>query len=678
MKLFQKIITIITLTSSLHANEISDAEIDYLFSLSLEELMTIKVIGSTLTPSELKTVPSSVTVFTHEEIKRMGFDSLNELMNIVPGFQSYRSSHANQHYPFSSRGRRIGTSSSEVLILIDGIRLEEPRNSGSASVVPLYPLTNIERVEFIRGPGAAIYGSNAMMGIINILTRSNVNEITVGYGSNNRKNINLSASHKLDDLQIDFFTHLESDNGDNYLLNDTFSPNKITTNDPRELTDINLKLKYKDTSLDIQHNEFNAENFYVVNNLSNNYNYNNSYVSSVSLKHKFNWLSVNTNLSMAYNTSRVNFASQLTPANFFLQKSIPSSGEPFFVNVDFIDYEQYNFQLQNDYEINDNANIQFGLEARFINVPHTVTANNFDLKEFANKSFPITYYGSLQQTTHVLHAKKRDIFGIYSQYQQTFADSTHITLGLRYDKFSNIDSELSPRFALVHELNKNNSIKLLYGKAFRAPSEYELGILNNPVIVGNINLEPETVETYELIWVGQWKHTGISLSYFENIFKNSIIRKEIGNNTLQYDNLKQDPTKGFEFEISHELNENFLLRSTYTYISEKPDESFREADKLATFLLNYQNRKFNANIIATYNSEREMSALDINSKRIVLDDNWQIFTKLSYTYNKEWEGFFQVKNLLNNDFITPASSASLDTGTPNRGREILVGATYKF
>ena len=68
------------------------ANIVYLFTLSLEELLKVKVTGSTLTPKELKTVPAAVTVFTHKQINNLGMDSLDELMNMVPGFQSYRTS----------------------------------------------------------------------------------------------------------------------------------------------------------------------------------------------------------------------------------------------------------------------------------------------------------------------------------------------------------------------------------------------------------------------------------------------------------------------------------------------------------------------------------------------------------------------------------------------------------
>ena len=85
---------------------LANEHLDYLFGLSLEELLKVKITGSTLTPKELKFVPSTVSVFAHKEIINLGLDTLDELMNLVPGFQSYRSSIFSMHYPFSSRGRQ--------------------------------------------------------------------------------------------------------------------------------------------------------------------------------------------------------------------------------------------------------------------------------------------------------------------------------------------------------------------------------------------------------------------------------------------------------------------------------------------------------------------------------------------------------------------------------------------
>mgnify|MGYP000142902130 CR=1 FL=1 len=247
----------------------AQANIDYLFSLSLEDLLKVKVTGSTLTEKELKTVPAAVTVFTHKQIMKLSLDSLDELMNLVPGFQSYRTSLSPLSYQFSSRGRRIGNTGAEILILVDGLRLADPRTSGGATVVPKYPLMQVQRVEFIRGPGSAVYGSNAMMGVVNIITRSQVNEASLSVGSFDRRKGHVMASQQSGDLSFDVFASLDVDKGDDYNVQDTFSVARINTQDPRELASLNTKLNWRNTQFRLHHNQFNSEDFYEIDGVSN-------------------------------------------------------------------------------------------------------------------------------------------------------------------------------------------------------------------------------------------------------------------------------------------------------------------------------------------------------------------------------------------------------------------------
>jgi len=210
-------------------------------------------------------------------------------MNMVPGFQSYRNSDSSTSFPFSSRGRRIGSTASEVLVVVDGHRLDESRSSGSALVVTKFPLRQIERVEFIRGPGAAIYGSNAMLGVINIITRSRVNEAGVAYGSFNHRQAHVMASRQIGPVELDLSARLDKDDGDDYLVWDTFSPDRISTHDPREHADCQLKLQWRDTSVKISHSQFREENFYEFGYPSNGHNHRTGQSDYVTLKQDFNW-----------------------------------------------------------------------------------------------------------------------------------------------------------------------------------------------------------------------------------------------------------------------------------------------------------------------------------------------------------------------------------------------------
>jgi len=654
-------------------------EIDY-FSLTFEELMKVTVYGSTHTDENINTVPSAVTVFSHNEIQQMGLDSLDELMNLVPGFQSYRSAESSVFTPFSARGRRIASDSSEVLIMIDGQRLDDPRVNGSTTVIAKYPLLFIERVEFIRGPGAAIYGSNAMMGVINIVTRSNSNELNLAYGSLNRRVGALILSETFEVVTIDLLTHIEKDNGDDFFEQDSFGAGRIDTDDPRELRDIDIKISWNDTLLKLQHHRTLGDNFFNVGNLSNSFNYIEAAYTAVSLKQNFEWSSINSWLWLSHAYNDLELSIQLT-APGALAPPISTSNDPLLLIADFNDSKESRVQWHNDWQIDNERALQFGIEFRHIKIQDAYASNNFDLGEFTDvlngALKPVTFYGSLQPTTLILKGSERNILGLYGQYQQQLNNSTRLTLGLRYDDFSKIGSELSPRIGLVHELNAHHSLKLLYGEAFRAPSEQEQFLQNNPVRRGNQNLKPETVKTWDLIWIGQWTDLSIVLGYFESHYDNSIVNTStpIGS---QFQNIDQDPTKGIELEIAYQLNDSLLIRSTLTHIATNTDLSFREADNQASMMMNYQNSNWHGNLIATYTDEREKALGANDTNRVVLDAYWSLFAKVSYDFHDEWQGFMQVKNLLDEDFRTPTFQQAPAEGTPNRGREMLLGVTWEF
>jgi len=670
------LICVILVFISTHLCAISKQE-DF-FNMSLEELLQVEIYGSTLTPENIKTVPSAVSVFTQQEISRMGLDTLGELMNLVPGFQSYRSSGSSLATPFSSRGRRIGNTPAEILVMIDGQRYDSPQNSGSSTLAPNYPLKYIDRVEFIRGPGAAVYGSNAMTGVINIVTRSDVNELSVSYGSLERRQIYLQTSTQLGNMTLDLFGHIETDNGETYNVEDTFSNNRIDTSDPRTLTDLNLKLNWQNTQLNIRHNQFKVENFYELNAISNGFNARDGQISSASLQHNFNWQAVESYLWLSFNHVGFTLSTQFTAPGDLAPISNPSSNDALFMRADFNNYTEARVQLHNDWTINNLSSLQFGLELRRIDAPQAIASNNFDLRDLANQTIPVRYYGNLLPTTPVQASSKRDIIGLYGQYQRELFQATYLTLGLRFDDFSEIGSQTSPRIGVVHELNDHHSLKLLYGEAFRAPSESELNLLNNPIILGNPDLKPETVQSWDLIWIGQWTQTGLSLGYFENHFDDSIVLVDIGNGTSQYKNMSQDPTQGIELELSHELNTAWLLRFNLTHFTAKPDLSFREADHLGSFSINYQSHKWNANLISSYTGKRKSSIEGDINKRITLDDYWQLFAKLNYNITDDLSLFLQVKNLQNKKYVTPTATSSLNEGTPNRGQELLAGLDWKF
>jgi len=654
---------------------------DY-FSMTLEELLLVEVSGSTLTLESLSTVPAAVTVFTHQEIKDMGLDYLDELANFVPGFQSYRTAQSPLQNPISSRGRLISIEASELLVLIDGQRADGPRSNGITVPLSKISLDYIEKVEFIRGPGSAIYGSNAMMGVINITTRSNDNVMSLSSGSFKRKKVTLQFARQLKEVEVDVFVQLDRDDGEDYSLVDTFSTNPLNTDDPREVNDFILKLNRGDTHLNIQHHLYESENFYELAGLSNGFNERNASLSAISLKQAFNWLGVESWLQTDYRETRVKLAGQLTPAGFLTGFSDPSSADALFALAVFNDYSEGHVQWHNNVTLELNrhsqSQLQFGFEYRYVDAPQTKTKNNFDLGELANGVSPVTYYGTFLPTTEVQEASTRNHLAQYLQFQHNIFENTQLILGLRHDDVNSLGSKISPRFGMVQALNEQHVLKLLYGEAFRVPSESELNLKNNPVLLGNPNLKAESVKTLDIIWMGSWSNRAYTLGYFENHFSDAIIQTPSELGIPRFENVDQDPSKGFEFEISQQLADSLLLKGTYTYITDNADVNFREANKLGSLSMNFSYLKWNANLLASWQDKRELPAIDAQSQRLELASRWLVYGKLSYRHNSHLKSFLQVKNLANTEYNSPTLGAALDQGVPNRGREILMGVGWSF
>lgn len=130
-------------------------------------------------------VLAPVTIVTRQDIERWQSTSVNDVLRRLPGVDIAQSGGAGQNSSIFIRG----TNSSHVLVLIDGVRLNLAGVSGSADLSQ-FPVSLVQRIEYIRGPRSAIYGSDAIGGVVNIITtRDNPGtELTAGWGSNSYQN----------------------------------------------------------------------------------------------------------------------------------------------------------------------------------------------------------------------------------------------------------------------------------------------------------------------------------------------------------------------------------------------------------------------------------------------------------------------------------------------------------
>lgn len=142
---------------------------DDLTRLSLEDLMQVEVTTASKRAQRLADVPAAVYVLTGEEIRRSGAASIPEALRLVPGVNVARID--NHKWAVSIRGFQ-GLMANKLLVLIDGRSVYSPIFSGTTWALQDTLLEDIDRIEVIRGPGASVWGANAVNGVINIITKS--------------------------------------------------------------------------------------------------------------------------------------------------------------------------------------------------------------------------------------------------------------------------------------------------------------------------------------------------------------------------------------------------------------------------------------------------------------------------------------------------------------------------
>ncbi len=616
-----------------------------LFSLSLEELMQVKITSATRTEESLRTAPSSVSVFTREQISQLGVDYLHEILNYVPGFQAFRQEEASNEYYHSARGHRSSTSSREALILLDGQRLN--REFDNATAIPMLPLGNVEKIEFIRGPGSAIYGSNAFLGVISITTLKGVNAVGASSSNHNVQGEALLSAHS-GEMNMDLAVHAVDDRGEHFHVQDSATLPAVShraARDPRSGQDINLKLGWQDAAINVVHAERTAGDFYVLGKSAGDTNETRNVYSSLQFSNSVHWNEDNqTHYSLRY------YEDLYSP-------------ESIYPGLAHIDLEQMSrsvaFDFHNAQALSKSQNLLYGMEYRHVHI--------------ADSHVDSSVMGELLLTKE----HQRDITGIYAQHQWQASKTDTFTSGIRFDNYSQAGGSWSPRLGWIHALNNEQEVKILYGEAFRAPTTNEQSLISilGTTLQGNPDLEPETIKTWEAVWMGNWQRHSLAVTFFHNQLVNGIVRDvTVAPNTFM--NASHDEHwQGLELEYIGQLSEAWQWRASYSQFGNLSDADINEADKLASLILNYRQSDWNFNISATQAAGRSMLT---PGGLHHIDAHWLLGSKLQFAINRELGIYLQASNLLNADTETPYFIDDFNSGLPDRGRELTVGFNWQF
>ena len=649
------IILIFSTQSSANAEEHS------LFDLSLEELLQIKISGSTKIEQSLLTVPSSVTVYTQQELSRLGAANLNELINLVPGFQAKRHAVKHTSNQTATRGHISGTAGRDILVLLDGQRLGGDWAQGLDHVLGPFPLDLIEKIEFIKGAGSSLYGSSAFSAVINITSRKKMGQLALEKGTNQSSG-HIQLNKDFEHFKLSGFVKVTNDTGFQYTeLVDTTGNGKTESRDPYTQQDLYLKAEFEKSSVFFSHNRHKTEDFYAFRRLSN-LNVRNDYQTHLKTDLELE-LFENTeslvSLSMLQNELDLHF--ELLPENTL-------GSEPVLIRT-LISEKIPSIEWTNTAKFNNNASFIWGAEYRKPKISRAKVLFNYDIIT------PTFEYDANYFIFPLGKETSRNIGGIYAQYQDMISEKINLTVGARFDHYSDFGNSFNPRVATVYHLTDKTTVKLLYSRAFRAPSRNEQDLINNGVLLGNSELEPENIQQYELILVNQSDLGSISFSYFENHIDDLIVDLPRLDEALVRQNIDGSKFKGIELDYVGSVVENFQIRASYSNLLNTPELAFRASKVSATLSLNYNLAAYNFNIGGYYHSDsknEDQSGLsDLNSYHII---NAKFIAKI----NVAWELYVRVTNLTDKEFFTPTSAAAPSLDMPNRGREFYVGLEYRL
>ncbi len=574
-----------------------------LMDLSLDELGAIPVTTiATGTSKPIFQSAAVTSVITAEQIKSMGATELHEVLETVPGVHA--SPQENTYdYKYSMRGIR-NTQNSQVLMLLNGTRITTPFN-GTLMTGTELPIEAIERVEVIRGPGSALYGADAFAGVINIITKNakDINGKVLGARVGDHSTQSGWGQYGAQWAGWDVATSLQyqhTDGDGGRIVNadaQTALDNALGTQASHAPGPLETRYETLNGHLNLQRKHWDI-GFWAFNSINagtraggagaldpNGNGDGEQYLGDVRFSTE-DWLENWELMAHAsYHQADVQGQLQAFPNNALLP--IGSDGnfnfKPPSVNnpvkpVLFPDGVNANLGRTEKIPSIELSSVYKGLDNHILRFSAGFRYEQFSASESRNfgpgviDSSQSVVDGTLTNVTGTsfiyLPDTHRTIWSLVAQDEWQLADDWQLTAGVRYDDYSDFGGTVNPRVALVWDINEHITSKLLYGKAFRAPNFAEQFTQNNPAVLGNKNLDPEIINTYE--WALDYRpfsslRTAVNVYYYQIHNLISAPPVSAGSDTSRYGNNNNQDGYGSELEWSWQVSEQWNVMGNYAW-----------------------------------------------------------------------------------------------------------------
>lgn len=605
------------------------------------------VVTAERRPTKKMETPANTAVITAKEIEDNHYQSVDEAIGHVNGVSIVRMGGGLRSYV------RIN-GDDRVVLLVDGQKLNDDQGSLSRASVDLNmipSMDNIQRIEVVKGGGSALYGSDAVGGVINIITKNavkNETKVDINTGSWGSHNYTLSTQGKENDFSWFVTGGLQKRGHFDYKF-DGNSPTMANSDYNNNSFSMKLKNRFSDaTSLVLSYNHKSVDSglydcFGAVSSLPA-YNGNR-------LQENFNNYAVTWN----YNEDKE------APAYirfFYNEKTIDMGGQdpvtwailqhaPFYNRVMGID-------TQRGWKLSDKHTLVTGSEW------HQSTSSNrmsgYEDKKLTNRS-------------------------VFVQDTWKLADKWTLVPGVRMDSHSAFGTHWSPKVAINYLADADTQVYASWGRVFKAPTADDL-YYKAGGMYGNPDLQAETGYTATIGMNHNFNEkTSVGISFFQSRLNDAIAWLNIpGTWNYVATNLDEEKRQGMELSFKQELSPMWSYDIGYSYIRR---EATKKANGIAMGVdpsnlqpngyrigVHYKSGAWKANLLGTIGSGLDAQYYNNNSSYNVWDFN------LSYDIKKNLTTYFKVNNLTNQEHFE--QKTSWGNYYPCTGRFYQVGLTCTF
>ena len=521
---------------------------------------------------QLSNLPLPVKLISNQEITKSNSSRLSDILDdqsgifIVSDFGG-------------GNGIQIqGLDSQYTLLLIDGSPIIG-RQSGTLDLDRI-SIGNIEQIEIIKGSSSSLYGTDAIGGVVNLITTMTNDSISADisykFSSFNTNDISMNIG-KISNKGHNLNLYFNSFNSEGYDLND----NPV----------LNTVEPYKSYTGFLRHNfKKNKWSFF---SSSRIYNENQDFTLDLN----------------SYGRNIINESSINTSINFQNNESHKFVFENYFTN----------YKNDEEYDLNQNSiDESFFDQSLFKSEIRSIFKN--DVKNTLTIGLGF-YSETLKRNNFYKDKVSQNSFNYFVQYEGFIFKNTNYIFGARYDQYDEYESEFSPRFAIRTQINDNISSKISIGKGFKTPDFRQLyfnfsnsnsgysvigfnaakEIIYNLQSLGQIsnliiseeefsgNLKPESSISFNLGFnINTYKNIIFDLNFFRNQIQNLIDYKIIatklnGQSIFSYYNLNKVYTQGIEFNTAFRLLNDFKINFGYQYLEAKDNEAKNQIKKGEVF-----------------------------------------------------------------------------------------------